>query len=295
MTLPFFQPPPIEIPLPSGLWLPVVGYLPDHFNIYPFGILVATAVYVGIRVAEWKARRDGLDLQTLGELGFSILVGGFVCGHVLDAVFYHWDEVVRDPWFLLRLWAGLSSFGGFVGGILGGLWWAWRNQESFVRWADPIAFGFPFGWVFGRMGCTMARDHPGAITDFPLAFEPYVIAGAPPPYPARHDLGFYEMLWAIGVAGLFLFLARKPRVRGFYLAALPILYAPVRFGLDFLRATDISYGDNRFFGLTPGHYAAVAFGALGVWMWFQVRNNEVVAIAGPEGAAAGDEEDAERE
>lgn len=64
--------------------------------------------------------------------------------------------------------------------------------------------------------------------------------------------------------GLFVYLSKTPRKRGFYLGLLPILYAPVRFGLDFLRATDLEQGDARYFGLTPGHYSAIVLLAAGV-------------------------------
>ena len=47
--------------------------------------------------------------------------------------------------------------------------------------------------------------------------------------------------------------------------------SPVRFALDFLRATDLPGADPRYFGLTPAQYGSVAcFGAgvaLSVWTW----------------------------
>jgi hypothetical protein len=74
----------------------------------------------------------------------------------------------------------------------------------------------------------------------------------------------YEVFWSVAVSVLFLALARRSRPRGLYLVSLPFLYAPVRFGLDFLRATDVAHADPRYFGLTPGHYGAIVLFALGV-------------------------------
>ncbi len=84
-----------------------------------------------------------------------------------------------------------------------------------------------------------------------------------PPYQVRHDLGLYEVLWCLAMIPLFILLSRRKLPRGFYLGILPMLYSVVRFGLDFLRATDVEMADPRYFGLTPGHYSAIVLFSLG--------------------------------
>ena len=261
MYVPWFKPEPLNIPLPD------VGIesLRDGIFVHPFGALVATGVLVGSHIASKRARSEGIDPKVLGEMAAYILIGGFVLGHMLDSVFYHWDVVQRDPLFVLQLWNGLSSFGGFIGAILGGVIWSLLRGFPLLPFADIASYAFPFGWVFGRMGCFVVHDHPGAVTDFPLAVENYEVMGHMPPWQVRHDLGLYEVFWSLAVIPLFLYLGRKKRVRGFYAALLPLLYAPVRFGLDFLRATDIPNGDPRILsGLTPGHYGALLFLTIGL-------------------------------
>jgi hypothetical protein len=34
-------------------------------HLHPFGILVVTAIFIGISLARWRARRRGFDLQKL--------------------------------------------------------------------------------------------------------------------------------------------------------------------------------------------------------------------------------------
>ncbi|HJL20141.1 MAG TPA: prolipoprotein diacylglyceryl transferase [Sandaracinaceae bacterium LLY-WYZ-13_1] len=264
LTLPWFQPEPIRIPL-GGLG---VEALPAHLELHPFGMLVAMGVLVGVTVARRKAIADGLHPGALGELAGYMLISAFVLGHVLDAVFYHWEVVVERPLFLLELWNGLSSFGGFVGAFVGSMAWVAMRGYSFVAFADPIAFSFPFGWLFGRLGCTVAHDHPGKVTDFFLAIEDYRIRGGFPPWQTRHDLGLYEVFWCLAMIPLFLWLGRRRRKRGFYLTILPLLYAPVRFGLDFLRATDVPQADPRLVAgvLTPGHLGAILLFSAGLFM-----------------------------
>lgn len=277
LTIPWFQPEPFAIPLD---WAGI-DWLPEKLELHPFGMLVAMAVLVGATLARRRAAREGLHPSVLGELAGYLLIGGFVLGHILDAVFYHWEVVKERPLFLLELWNGLSSFGGFIGALLGSMIWVAMRRYSFVAFADPIAWAFPFGWLFGRLGCSVAHDHPGRVTDFFLAVEDYQIRGDTPPWQTRHDLGVYEVFWCLAVIPLFLWLGRKRRKRGFYLALLPILYAPVRFALDFLRATDVPQADPRLlFGvLTPGHLGAVLLMAAGLYMAWRVWKLPEPAVA----------------
>jgi phosphatidylglycerol---prolipoprotein diacylglyceryl transferase len=83
---------------------------------------------------------------------------------------------------------------------------------------------------------------------------------------ARHDLGLYELLFTI-VLAVFLFLYnRKPRPPGRIIGIAALAYAPVRFGLDFLRATDVSRPDQRYFGLTPAQWACIATAGLAIYL-----------------------------
>lgn len=264
MYLPWFRPEPLRVPLPD------VGLIPDHVDIHPFGALVAAGVLVGVQVATKRARQEGLHPRIIGEMCAYVLIGGFVVGHMLDAIFYHWDVVRQDWTFVFQLWNGLSSFGGFAGATLGGLAWIALRRYPLIPFADQTAFAFPFAWLFGRIGCFVVHDHPGSVTDFPLAVADYQIRGELPPWQVRHDLGLYEVLWCLAMIPFLLVLARKKRPRGFYLALVPILYAPVRFGLDFLRATDVPSHDPRILGLTPGHFGAAVLLSAGLLVALRV-------------------------
>lgn len=280
LHIPWFKPGPIRIPID---WAPIDA-LPSHLELHPFGMLVAMGVLVGVLISRRRAMREGLHPSILGELAGYMLIGAFALGHVLDAVFYHWEVVVERPWFVLELWNGLSSFGGFIGAFAGSMTWVWMRGHSFVAFADPIAYSFPFAWLFGRIGCSVVHDHPGKVTDFFLAVEDYRIRGGAPPWQVRHDLGLYEVFWCLAMIPLFLWLGRERRKRGFYLMILPLLYAPVRFGLDFLRATDVPQADPRLvLGiLTPGHLGAILLLGAGLfmaWWWWTQPEPEVAPEA----------------
>lgn len=87
----------------------------------------------------------------------------------------------------------------------------------------------------------------------------------------RYDLGLIEMLFApiIGCAFALTWKQRLPV--GAYAAALPLVYAPVRFGLDYLRLRDAEGGDLRYSGLTPAQWACIALFVLGLTLLTQLQ------------------------
>jgi phosphatidylglycerol:prolipoprotein diacylglycerol transferase len=181
---------------------------------------------------------------------------------------------------ILRVWEGFSSMGGFIGAVIGvTVFYRWIRPRDAWRHADVITYGFPFGWIFGRLGCFVVHDHVGAPTSFFLGMHfpdralcttragPEEPCTAWAPAGPRHELGLYEALLTVGIAYLFYRLGRKDRPPGYFLAVWALAYAPVRFLLDFLRNTDLYHHDARYLGLTPGHYSALFMLVLGVWLW----------------------------
>jgi phosphatidylglycerol:prolipoprotein diacylglycerol transferase len=257
--------------------------------IHAFGVLVAAAVIAGWRLSLARCRRKGLDPDRFRDLLVYVIGTGFVCAHLYSVVAYFPGDAMRNPLLLLKVWENISSFGGIAGGLLG-FWLYFRIEGRKAGFAerlasiDVIAWAFPFAWAIGRLGCTVAHDHPGTVTSFPLAvslesaeareYIQYVYreAGRLAELPGAaelgklgfHDLGWYEFLYTLLVMiPVFLLLDRKERAPGFYPLAFPLLYVPARFLLDFLRLSDATY-----FGLTPGQYAgAAAFGVASVLAW----------------------------
>ena len=243
-------------------WLPFVGGQP----IYMFGLLVAIGVIVGDSIVVKEGARRGLDPQDVKYLNVRIVVGGFVMAHLVSVIFYFPERIRENPLVLLYIWSGLSSFGGFLGAALAFIYFTRKEKIPALPYADAVALGLVVGWIFGRTGCFTAHDHPGLHTNFFLAVR----------YPdgPRHDLGLDELLFTIVIAIALFRYARKPRVPGRVIGLYAAMYAPVRFGLDFLRARDVALPDERYGGLTPAQWACIACLATGVWLL--TRKGEVL-------------------
>jgi phosphatidylglycerol:prolipoprotein diacylglycerol transferase len=228
-------------------------------TIHAFGVLVAVGILIGMRLIRRRAKGWGLDPATAERLTIWILLGGFAGAHLVDRLVYFPADALANPWSLLRFWEGLSSFGGFLGAIAGAALFVRHEHLGTQRWPylDLVAYAFPTSWFFGRTGCFVAFDHPGAATSFFLA-ERYADGVV------RHNLGLDEALYTLPVALFFLWLGRgRARAPGFFVGLLAVLYAPARFLLDSLRLVDV-----RYLGFTPGQYGAAALivvGALILW------------------------------
>ena len=252
-------------------------------TIAAFGVIVATAVLVGLAIGRRRFEYLGID-RTLGEsFAWRTVIGGFVGAHLFSVVFYYPEKVADDPLVLLKFWGDISSFGGMVGGALA-IWLFFRRRRSdltpAMRWAcvDVAAFIFPISLAIGRLACAIVHDHSGTVTRFPFAVSlirpeaqehiagVYATAGRAaelplPPELAQlgfHDLGFYEFLYlTLVVVPLVLQRERRERRRGvhrhgLFLATFVLFYMPVRFLLDFWRVSDARYAC-----LTPAQWAAL--------------------------------------
>ena len=63
--------------------------------------------------------------------------------------------------------AGMSYHGGFIGGLLGMIFWCWRHKVSFFKWSDAMVTAIPLGYTFGRIGNFMNGELYGRITTAP--------------------------------------------------------------------------------------------------------------------------------
>jgi phosphatidylglycerol:prolipoprotein diacylglycerol transferase len=261
-VIPYFDGHLFDIPRIFGL-----GPLPIHM----FGLLVAMGVILGDRIVVKEGMLRGLEDRDVKFLNARIVITGFIVAHLVSVIFYFPERIKENPLILVNFWAGLSSFGGFLGALLAFLYYTRKEKIPALPYADAVALGLAVGWIFGRTGCFTAHDHPGLRTTFFL--------GVRYPEGTRHDLGFEELLFTIAMTAILFVYAKKPRVPGRIIGLFATMYAPVRFGLDFLRARDVARPDERYANLTPAQWACLA--TIGVGLWLLTRKGEVLPFSEP--------------
>ncbi|HLL54625.1 MAG TPA: prolipoprotein diacylglyceryl transferase family protein [Myxococcaceae bacterium] len=269
IVLPYFAPPSI----------PIVGSL----KLEPFGIFAAAGIYLAASLAARMAKKQGEDVLPLLDYAPWGVGGGIVMGHFVHLFLYHpeelwgkvlWgSEALGTAWQILRVWDGLSSFGGLLGGVIAAAIYFRVKGISFWRYADAFALGVAPGWGVARVGCFAVHDHPGTRSDFFLAVD---FPGGP-----RHDLGLYDALALFAFAGVLFALRRAGAMTGRLLPLLAVMYGIQRFFTDFLRATDVVYRDKRYFDLTPAQYGCILLVIFGI---YQIAKRRAPAAAPPASA-----------
>ncbi len=226
----------------------------------PWGILVTIGFVLGLEVARARGLAKGLDVRDIIDALVFIVMSGFVGGHLVHVLAYHPEKIDEQGFAAIyEIWAGFSSFGGFLGAVIGSIvFFKFIRKLDYWAHADVIMYAFPFAWIFGRAGCSIVHDHIGRPTDFFLAVNFDEMRQG---MGVRHDLGLYECLFAMVIAALFFAVRNKPWPAGSFLALWCLVYAPVRFFMDFLRRTDEIPGfptaDVRWSGLTPAQWGAI--------------------------------------
>ncbi len=224
-----------------------------------FGLLAALDMLFGVYLVYRWSERFSLDWDTLARgLPWIVLLGYYI-SHLVSVAFY-FPEDLTNLGALLDPRTRISSFGGIYGGGLIAVLFLRKNGLSIARYADPLAYGFVGGYVFGRAGCFAIHDHPGVETSFPLAVD---IGGT-----LRHDLGFYEMLLMLAILIAVTWMARREKpADGAAFAFIACVYAPIRFAFDSLRISDPHY-----LGLTPGQWMAIPIFLLGLVAAWRIRS-----------------------
>ena len=280
--------------LPLDAWIgpfePPTFVLGGPFVLGAFGLLVAMGFGVGLAVAVRRSRAVFLDARVIPAAVQWLVVGALVGGHLGHALFYEPAHYLENPVEFLYVWDGLSSTGGFLACTLLMVVYFRRTVGRFIPHGDVLAYAFPAGFFFGRLGCFAVGDHPGLVTDFPLAvkgihpmprvlcFEHGVDYGGAELSPecselvsevALHDLGLYEALFVGSLFLVFRSLGQRPRRPGFFLGWLAVSYGVVRFFLDFLRSEygpDVRYRVADLPALTPAQFFCLALIGVGIWV-----------------------------
>jgi len=293
-----------------------LGSLDLGIPIQSFGVIVAAGVLIGAwllrRYAEWHGVEDD---HIRGLLGW-VTVCGFLGAHEFDMIFYNWakigDATVVPPaawwplgealypsnWPLpLKIWEGISSYGGFIGGAIGFAIYVWWKRLPVRLFADITIVGLLPAFSIGRIGCTVVSDHIGAAVDsgkwyaflamdYPRSMN---LSGLSERYPdikteyiRAWNLGLVEFLYLIPVNAVILYLAFRTKKRpnaGFLTALTGLLYAPIRFFLDFLRPED---SDPRHLGLTFAQWASLlALGTAAYVIMRIMQSGEVAEVVAP--------------
>ena len=225
---------------PRLLELPWTVPLVGQITIYTYGVLLAAAYLLGLKLAMVRAEARGLDSAKVLDLGIYIIISALI-GAKLLLVVTDFRVFLADPAELLTLArSGGVFYGGLILAVTVALWYIRRAGLPLWTTCDAFAPGIALGHVVGRFGCLFAGCCYGKPTSRPWGItfsDPFAAAnvGTPLGIPL-HPTQLYEAGAEFLI--LMVLLGTEPKGRRFagrtfwlYL----LLYAISRFIIEFYR------------------------------------------------------------
>ena len=212
-------------------------------TVYTYGVLLAAAYLLGLKLAMVRASKRGLNDAQVLDLGIYIIIAALVGAKLLLLV-TDFRTFRADPSELLTLLrSGGVFYGGLILAVAVALWYISRAGLPLWTTCDVFAPGIALGHVVGRFGCFFAGCCYGKPTTEPwgITFTDTFAAsnvGTPLGIPL-HPTQLYEAGAEFLILVLLLTTERKGRPfagRTFWLYML--LYAASRFVIEFYRGDE---------------------------------------------------------
>lgn len=235
-----------------------------------YGLLIASAVLIGLLLAQRLAQVRQLNPDLVGDLLVWLIVGA-IPGARLYYVLFQWNYYSQHPDQIVAIWrGGIAIHGAILGGMLAAVLFSRVKHCSFWRLADVVAPSLILGQAIGRWGNFFNSEAFGDPTDLPWKlFVP----------PERRPAGFasvayyhptflYESLWNLMVfVGLMTLFVRFPKAkRGTLFLVYMIAYSCGRFWIEGLRTDSLMLGPLRMAQVVS--LIGVGLGSLGLlWLY----------------------------
>ncbi len=235
--------------MPLSLFGTLAIEIPWDPNIVEFGSLLLTwhgfftagGIFAGVWLALRLGRIIDYDPDDIYSIALVAVPAGIVGARLLFVI-ERWDFYGTHLFDIIKInEGGISIWGGILGGILGGAFYAWSQGFPLLRALDIGGAALLLGQAIGRFGDVVNGEHLAIATDLPWGviytdpnspgFAHSVAVGAVHPATSYELLGDLAILAVVLVCFYGLFRHRPGLVFFVYL----IGYAAMRFFLTYLR------------------------------------------------------------
>ena len=192
-----------------------VAFSIGSFNVYWYGVVIATGLLLAVIYAYVNADRYGVDRNKLFDCVIVGIITAVIGARVYYIAFYSGDW---STFFDIRD-GGIAIYGAIIGALIGGLTMAKIRKHPFLPLLDVTMVGFLIGQALGRWGNFFNQEAFGYQTNslFRMISENTYIDGQ---NVAVHPCFLYESVWcALGFLFLHIFNRKFQKYHGqvFYL------------------------------------------------------------------------------
>jgi len=278
---------------------------PIILNIGPisirwYGLLIASAVLLGVNLSQRLAKLRRVDPDLLADLAIWLVIGAIPAARLYYVIF-EWSEYAKNPETIFAIWkGGIAIHGAIIGGIIAALIFAKLKKVPFWQLADLVAPSLILGQAIGRWGNFFNSEAFGRPTNLPwkLYIPPYSLLPDGQKRYLRplgyenfeyfHPTFLYESLWDLGVFALLITLfyrdlRKKPSLKkGTLFLVYFAAYSSGRLWIEGLRTDSLMLGPLRIAQLVS--LGGIVLGLAGLaWLYLSHRElPDVVSAAAAE-------------
>ena len=240
------------------------------FALRWYGVLIASAVLLGLALASQLAKRRGLNPEVMGDLLIWLILSAIPMAR-LYYVAFRWDYYSQHLGEVVAIWqGGIAIHGAIIGGTIATVMFAKLNRLPFWKLADILAPCLILGQAIGRWGNFFNSEAFGVPTELPwkLYIPPFRRPAELMDYQFFHPTFLYESLWNIGVLSVLLTIFfRYPKAKpGTLICTYAIAYSLGRLWIEGLRIDSLYLGPLRIAQVVS--IAFIVLGALGLaWLY----------------------------
>ncbi|WGV28417.1 prolipoprotein diacylglyceryl transferase [Halotia branconii] len=253
-----------------------------------YGLLIATAVLIGVSLSQYLAKRRNINPDLLSDLSIWLVIGAIPAARIYYVLF-QWSEYAQYPERIIAIWqGGIAIHGAILGGTLAALIFAKLKQVSFWQLADLVAPSLILGQAIGRWGNFFNSEAFGSPTNLP--WKLYIPPQRRPPELANfeyfHPTFLYESLWDLMVFTLlmtlfFQSLSGRLRLRvGALSMVYLIAYSLGRLWIEGLRTDSLMLGPLRIAQVVS--LIGITLGLAGLF-WLYIRKRPLPDVVSPKG------------
>lgn len=251
-----------------------------------YGLLIASAVLIGVTLSQYLAKRRNVDPNLVGDLAICLVIAAIPSAR-LYYVLFEWQQYAQNPLQAFAIWkGGIAIHGAILGGIVAAIIFARIQKISVWLLADLVVPSLILGQAIGRWGNFFNSEAFGRPTDLP--WKLYIPPQQRPlefiNYDYFHPTFLYESLWNLMVFAIlmtlfFRDLNRKPHLKVGTLALVyMVTYSLGRFWIEGLRTDSLMFGPLRMAQIIS--LVEITLGLLGLaWLYLRRRSlPDVVSV-----------------
>jgi phosphatidylglycerol:prolipoprotein diacylglycerol transferase len=244
-----------------------------------YGLLIASAVLIGVTLSQYLAKRRNVDPNIIGDLAIWLVIGAIPAAR-LYYVLFEWEQYSKHPEQIIAIWqGGIAIHGAILGGLLATIIFSRINKISIWLLADLVVPSLILGQAIGRWGNFFNSEAFGRPTDLP--WKLYIPPQQRPPgyvnYEYFHPTFLYESLWNLMVFTIlmtlfFRDLKRRQHLKvGTIALVYMVTYSMGRFWIEGLRTDSLMLGPLRIAQVVS--LSEITLGLIGLaWLYLWRRS-----------------------